>query len=108
MKILLDECITKHLTPYLLNHEVSTVAKEGCWSGIKNGQLMTVAVIAGFEVLLTIDKNFQHQQNIGKYNLAVVVLDTPSSKLEILIKYLPAFEQQLSSLAKGNAYNVSL
>ena len=107
MKILLDECVTKHLGPYLPHHEVSTVSKQG-WSGIKNGELMTVAILAGFEVLLTIDKNFQHQQNIGKYNLIVVVLDTPSSKLEILIQYLPAFQQQLLSFAKGNAYLVSL
>ena len=41
MKILLDECVTKHLKPYLPGHEVSTVAKQG-WSGVKNGQLMTV------------------------------------------------------------------
>ncbi len=76
MKILLDECVTKHLKSYLPGHEVSTVAQQG-WSGIKNGQLMTVAATDGFEVLLTIDKNFQHQQNIGKYNLIVVVLDSP-------------------------------
>ena len=69
---------------------------------------MTVASSAGFELLLTIDKNFQHQQNIGKFNLIVVVLDSPSSKLEILIQYLSAFEQQLSSFATGNAYLVSL
>ena len=103
MKILLDECVTKHLKPYLPGHEVSTVAKQG-WSGVKNGQLMTVAASEGFEVLLTIDKNFKHQQNIGEYNLVVVVLDTPSSKLEIS----PCIEQQLSSFAKGNAYIGSL
>jgi len=107
MKILLDECVTKHLKPYLPDHVVSTVAKQG-WSGIKNGQLMTVATAAGFEILLTIDKNFQHQQNIGKYNLVVVVLDSPSSKLEILIQYLPAFEQRLLSFEKGNAYIINL
>ena len=107
MKILLDECVTKHLKPYLPHHEVSTVANQG-WSGFKNGQLMTVAAAAGFEALRTIDKNFQHQQNIGKYNLVVVVLDKPSSKLEILIQYLPAFEQQLFSFAQGHAYIVSL
>jgi predicted nuclease of predicted toxin-antitoxin system len=107
MKILLDECVTKQLKPYLPDHEVSTVARQG-WSGIKNGQLMTAAASEGFEVLLTIDKNFQHQQNIGKYNLIVVVLDSPSSKLEILIQYLPAFEQQLLSFTKGNAYSISL
>lgn len=107
MKILLDECVTKHLIPYLSHYQVSTVAKQG-WSGIKNGELMTVTASAGFEVLITIDKNFQHQQNIGKYNLIVVVLDAPSSKLEILIQYLPLFEQRLSSFLKGNTYLINL
>ena len=77
MKILLDECVTKHLKSYLPHHEASTVARQG-WSGIKNGYLMTVAASTGFDILLTIDKNFQYQQNIGKYNLVVVVLDSPS------------------------------
>ena len=107
MKILLDECVTKHLKPHLPLHEVSTVAEQG-WSGFKNGQLITAAAAAGFDILLTIDKNIQHQQPTGKYNLIVVVLDTPSSKLEILTKYLPAFEQQLAFFAKGNTYVVSL
>ncbi len=107
MKILLDECVTKYLKPHLPLHDVSTVAKEG-WSGFKNGQLMTVAIIAGFDVLLTIDKNIQHQQDTGKYNLIVAVLNASSSKLEMLFKYLPAFEQQLLSFKKGNAYLISL
>jgi hypothetical protein len=107
MKILLDECVTKHLMPYLPEHNVSTVSKQG-WSGVKNGQLMTLAVDSGFDLLLTIDKNFQHQQNIGRYNLVVVVLDSPSSKLETLVQFLPAFELRLSSFGKGNAYTLNL
>jgi hypothetical protein len=61
MKILLDECVTKHLKLYLIGHEVSTVREMG-WSGVKNGKLMTLCVENGFEILLTIDKNLQHQQ----------------------------------------------
>ncbi|MDP9230855.1 MAG: hypothetical protein M3O67_09325 [Bacteroidota bacterium] len=41
MKILLDECVTKHLKPHLPLHEVLTVADQG-WS-VFNGQLITVA-----------------------------------------------------------------
>ena len=107
MKILLDECVTKHLKPFLPHHEVFTVAEQG-WTGFKNGQLMKVATAAGFDILLTIDKNVLHQQNIGKYPLVIAVLDSPSSKLEMLINYLPPLEQLLSSFAKGNAYIVSL
>ena len=107
MKILLDECVTKHLKPHLPLHEVSTVAEQG-WSGFKNGQLITAAAVAGFDILLTIDKNIQYQKPAGNYTLIVAVLDTPSSKLEILTKYLPSFEQQLASFAKGNVYVVNL
>jgi len=31
MKILLDECVTKHLKPHLIGHQVSTVRELG-WS----------------------------------------------------------------------------
>jgi predicted nuclease of predicted toxin-antitoxin system len=105
MKILLDECITKRLKPHLSQHEVATVTEKG-WSGLKNDQLMTAATLKGFDLLLTIDKNLQHQQNIGNYSLIVVVLNSPSSKLEILIPFLPSFEKQVSAFVKGKAYLV--
>jgi len=107
MKILLDECVTKRLKNHLAAYEVATVAEKG-WSGLKNGQLMTAAAAAGFDVLLTIDKNLQHQQNIGKYPLIVAILNSPSSKLEVLLTFIPAFEKQLPAFTKGNAYLVEL
>ncbi len=105
MKILLDECVTKRLKPHLPLHEVYTVTEKG-WSGLKNGQLMTAASIEGFDILLTIDKNLQHQQNVGQYPLIVAVLNSPSSKLEVMITFLPSFEKQLPSFLKGQAYLV--
>jgi predicted nuclease of predicted toxin-antitoxin system len=107
MKILLDECVTKRLRPHLPQHEVATVTEKG-WSGLKNGQLMTAASGEGFDILLTIDKNLQHQQNVGKFPLIVVILNSPSSKLEVMIKFLPSFEKQLQVFAKGNAYLVEI
>ena len=107
MRILLDECVTKRLKTHLTSYEVATVTEKG-WSGLRNGQLMTAASADGFDILLTIDKNLQHQQNVGKYPLIIVVLNSPSSKLEVLITFLSAFEQQLPAFIKGNAYLVSL
>ncbi len=75
---------------------------------LKMGALMTIAAENSFDILLTIDKNIQQQQHAGKYNLIVVVLDTPSSKLETLIQFLPVFEQQVSSFTKGNFYLITL
>ena len=105
MKILLDECVTKRLKVHLTAHEVATVTEKG-WSGLKNGQLMAAASAGGFDVLLTIDKNLQHQQNISKYPLIIIILNSASSKLEKLVTFLPAVERQLPAFTKGNAYLV--
>ena len=107
MKILLDECVTKRLKPHLSQHEVASVTEKG-WSGLKNGQLMAAASGEGFDIILTIDKNLQHQQNIGKYPLIVVILNSPSSKLEMLVTFLPSFEKQIPAFTKGKAYLVEI
>jgi hypothetical protein len=41
---------------------------------LKNGDLLTAAEKAGFEVLLTSDKNIRYQQNLGGRKIAIVVL----------------------------------
>ena len=105
MKILLDECVTKHLKPHLIGHEVSTVREMG-WSGVKNGKLMTLCVENGFEILLTIDKNLQHQQNLDKYPITIIILNSYSSKVEELIEFLPEFEAQLPTYQKHFAYQI--
>ena len=103
MKILLDECITKLLKAHLANHTVYTVANMK-WLGMKNGNLLRSAVNEGFDVLLTIDKNLQFQNNMNNYNIALVILDTKSSKLEPLMEFIPIFEKQKDSFEKGNIY----
>ena len=105
MKILLDECVTKKLKKFLPNHSVFTVT-EMKWNGLRNGQLMTKAVEQGFEVLLTIDKNILLQQNIGKYDLIVIVFNSSSSKIETLKILIPPFEKQLPGFKKRSGYIV--
>ena len=83
---MLDECVTKHLKSYLADFEVITV-REMQWSGIKNGKLMTLCVENGFDVLLTIDKNLRYQQNLDRYSLTIVVLNSFTSKVEELKKF---------------------
>lgn len=103
MKILLDECVTKHLKPHLTDYEVYTV-REMKWGGIKNGKLMTLCVENGFDILLTIDKNLRYQQNLDKYPVTVVVLNSFSSKVEDLVTFLPSFRSQIDTLEKHRAY----
>ena len=103
MKILLDECVTKKLKRHLTEFEVKTVVEMN-WSGMKNGNLMKVAVEENFDVLLTIDKNLEFQQNIKKYQLTIVVLDVQKSKIENLLELLPKLKEQIKDFEKGNIY----
>ena len=103
MKILLDECVTKHLKPHLAGHEVFTV-REMQWSGIKNGKLMALCAEHAFDILLTIDKNLQFQQNLEKYPLSIVIFNSFTSKVEDLITFLPALFSQMEYLQKSKAY----
>lgn len=65
---------------------------------------MSYCVENGFDILLTIDKNLIHQQNLNKYPLTIVVLNCLTSKLEELVTFLPSFKLQVNTLQKHTAY----
>ena len=50
---------------------------------------MTIAAGAGFEAFVTIDKQLEHQQNLGTLGLAVVVVDGKSNALPALLPFTP-------------------
>jgi hypothetical protein len=103
MKLLLDECVPEDLKDFISGHEVASVAEMG-WKGIKNGELMRRAVDAGFEAFLTADKNIRHQQNISKYELAVIVFDVFRNRIEELRKKLPEMDELLPTVERGKLY----
>lgn len=51
------------------------------WAGIENEELLKKAVEAGFDLLITMDSNMVHQQNLAKYPIAVVALRAASNRL---------------------------
>lgn len=103
MRILLDECVTKRIKPFLPGFEVFTVTEMG-WNGTKNGKLLALCVKNGFDLLLTIDKNMMHQQNLDKFEVTIAVLNSLTSKVEELKLFVPSFTKQVNNLAKHKAY----
>jgi predicted nuclease of predicted toxin-antitoxin system len=103
MKILLDECVTKRLKKHLEEFEVFTIRELGL-GGIKNGKLLTYCAENNFDILLTIDKNLMFQQNLDKYPVTIVVLNSLTSKIEELVSFLPSFKSQVNKLQKHQAY----
>lgn len=106
MKILLDECVTKKLKPFLQGHKVFTVT-DMKWNGLKNGHLMSKAVEENFDILLTIDKNLASQQNLKNLNIGVVVLNAQTSKIEDLIPLASKFLARTETFEKGKSVIIS-
>ena len=61
------------LARYLIDHHTVTEARARGWDKFENGALLTAAEAAGFEVLVTTDKNLSHRQNLSGRKIAVVV-----------------------------------
>lgn len=78
-KILLDENLDWRLRRDLPGHEIESAPVIG-WPGLKNGALLADAE-KPFEVLLTMDSHMVHQQNLAKFRIAVVALQTRSNRL---------------------------
>lgn len=73
MRILFDHGTPAPLIPFLSGHIV-TKAKDVGWEQLANGDLLNAAEQAGFEVLLTTDKNMVAQQSLKTRAIATVVL----------------------------------
>ena len=105
MKILLDECIDRRLAKDIAEHEVKTVPQMG-WATIKNGELLTLAE-KDFEVFVTVDRNLSFQQNLPRYNIAVIVLRARSNRLQDLRPLVPKLLEVLPTVKRGEALWVS-
>ena len=106
MKILLDECVNRKLKSRLAGIEAYTVAEMG-WRSLRNGNLMRAAIENDFDVLLTVDKNLEYQQNMDKYDIIVVVFDVLKNTIQHLEALVPAFRTQLPTFEKGRVYRIT-
>ena len=75
MRILFDNCVPAPLRRGLRFHEVALASELG-WQRIENGELITRAEAAGFDVLISTDQNIRYQQNLTGRRIALLVLMT--------------------------------
>ena len=87
MRVLLDESIPVDFARDLQALDAQTVIGLG-WAGLKNGALLRQAA-GQFQVLVTMDKNLQFQQNLAAHAIAVVLIRARSSRIDDLRAYVP-------------------
>ncbi len=86
-------------------HTVESVPLIG-WAGLKNGALLAEAE-KRFNVLLTMDSNMVHQQNLMRFRIAIIALQARSNRLADTRPLMPKVLAILSSLRPGTLTVVS-
>ena len=86
-RVLFDEDMPRQLRRDLPDFEIRTVQEEG-WSSIQNGELLRRAAMT-FDVMVTADQRLQYQQNISQFEIGVVVVMAPDTRLPHLRTLVP-------------------
>ena len=100
MKILLDENIDRNFKKLLTEHDVYHV-KDMKWLGMKNGELLSLAVATGFEIFISNDTQIKFQQNLSKFNINLIILKTRGNDLELIVPIIPELLKLITSIEKG-------
>jgi hypothetical protein len=105
LRVLLDENVDRRLRrDFAEAHEVVTVAEAG-WAGKKNGELLRLAE-GHFDVLLSTDKGIPHQQNVARFDLAVVLLRAKSNAYEDLAPLMDEVNGRVTRAEPGTVSRI--
>ena len=96
MRILLDECLDWRLCRTLVGYHCVSVGARG-WSGLTDGKLLMKAELE-FDVFLTSDRNLVFQQNLAKFDLAIIVLEAQSTRLVATAPLMPKVLEALMTI----------
>ncbi len=100
MRVLLDENVDRRLRPLFDNaFEVITVIEHG-WGGLTNGELLNAAQHE-FDVLVTMDRNMPHQQNLSSYSLGIVLITARSNKRQDIEPAMPDVNRAVQEVNPG-------
>jgi predicted nuclease of predicted toxin-antitoxin system len=105
MKILIDECVPRKLKRHLSDHECITVPEAGL-AGKDNGELLSAAEKLGFDVFLTLDKDFQYEQSLTGRAIAVLIFRAKSSQIDDLLPLVPRCLAELRSIKFGQLVRI--
>ena len=105
MLLLLDECVPRPLKQDLTGHDVRHVVDVG-WTGKRNGDLLRLMLAERYEVLLTVDKNLQFQQNLQTAGIGVVVMLSKTNRVKELRSLVPLVLEALVKIGPGQLIRV--
>ncbi|MDQ2832108.1 MAG: DUF5615 family PIN-like protein [Chloroflexota bacterium] len=105
MRVLLDEMVSRKLARELVEHDVSTVQRQG-WAGLTNGTLLD-AVDSFFDVFITMDRGMRYQQRLEGRLFGVIELHAHSNDIDDVITLVPRILQALDVIQPGEIVSIA-
>lgn len=105
MRLLFDHNVPAPLRRLLTRYEIMLAGELG-WHEMVNGDLLTAAERAGFDVLLTADQNIRYQQNLAARKIGLVVL--PSNTWPHLEPHVAKIDAAIQQVAQGSYQELDL
>jgi hypothetical protein len=108
MKLLLDECLPRSAKLLFSGsgHTCET-ARDAGFGGKENGELLSLAERT-FDVLITVDKNPKHQQNIANRRIAILVVRAISNDIDDIWPHFPEVLAALRLIKSGEIIEVGI
>ena len=104
MRVLLDEHLPLDLAQELQGHDAQTVVGRG-WVGVKNGDLLDL-MRGDYDVLVTMDRSLEFQQNISALPFGVVLVRAPSNRMLHLRPLVPPILDAIAAAKPGRLHRV--
>ena len=104
MRVLIDECIPRKFESSLTPHDCQTAPEAGL-AGKKNGELIGLAE-GRFDVLVTLDKGLEFQQNLTGRKIAIVLIRSKSNRMADLQQHTRACLVAIESIQAGQFLRV--
>lgn len=99
MLILFDHGTPASLRRSLAGHTVVTAYELG-WATLKNGSLLQSAEMAGYELLITTDKNLMYQQNLRGRKIAIIALG--QANWPVVKNHIPQIVEAVNAVTVGS------
>ena len=105
MLILFDHGTPAPLASFLPEHTIRKAKNLG-WDTLTNGELLKAAEEAGFEILLTTDKNIRYQQNLAGRKIAILVLANP--RWPVVRRYVERVVSAVNAVIPGTYTEIEI
>jgi predicted nuclease of predicted toxin-antitoxin system len=100
VRILLDECLPVDFRHSFPEHDAHSAEWAGL-KGKKNGELLRIAELAGYDVLLTVDQGIPHQQKHAGRKLSIIQIRSKTNQIEDLLPLVDAILNTLKTIWPG-------